>query len=400
VSSRKGRTIVSVVSVCLSLGSSCGEGVGPKSEPSISGSSTPGLAATVNRLGGLLLPEASGAEAHIVNLRMASFATRQVEELSQFQSIVDLSLDGSNIDDDMISSLVKLKNLRRLGLSLTVVTSKGVALLDALPLLSHLDLSHTAIHDRDFDCVKRLRGLKELRLDLSQTTMSALPYFAELGELEGIYVDAEGEMVNVWKRGPGTKGLEFYWRAPKAVTTKSRGYRVVLEAVIKRLGGQVFPDEPQGAFFVKLTDAKCEPGQLKELMRFQSIVKLSLSNTRANDEAMEYVARLKNLKALDLSETEVTGKGVAILGALPSLTMLFLQETKVHGDEFECVQKLQALKELWLDPSQTTLSALRHFNNHPSLREIVLKDERKKFVTPVWSRGSGIRDAEIYWKED
>jgi hypothetical protein len=199
------------------------------------------------------------------------------------------------------------------------------------------------------------------------------------------------------------KGSEGFWNESKPVAFQDQKY--MLEVVVERLGGRLFVHEVddkkvEGTFFVHLTGAPFDPKQLKHLTLFRSILNLSLAHTKANDESMEFVAQLKSLQSLYLSKTAVTGKGVALLGELPALTTLFLEETPIHGSDFSCILKLSQLKNLWIDETQTTLSALRYFDLHPSLQEIMMVDEKAKRMAEVWSREMGIRLSKEHWKQD
>ena len=358
----------------------------------------------MTRLRGIASPVSGSADAYIVNLRLATLDAKDLDELSRHQFIVELALGGTTLDDSAMAVIAKLKNLQRLDLAWTFITPEGIAPLEGLASLTELNVSYTGIHDAAFASVGRLRSLKRLGLDRSQATPEALRELEKHERLEVIY-EHDGDRRIVWERGRGAKGSEWFWEGPKPVATPGWEYRGMLEKVVERLGGQLFLDEVDekevpGTYFVKLTGARFEPRQLKQLERFQSIVNLSLSHTRANDESMESVARLKNLRNLYLSKSEVTAKGIATLSELPSLTQLFLEETRIHGSDFSCILKLPQLRDLWIDETQTTVSALRYFDLHPSLQEIMMVNENEKQMAKVWSRGWGNRDSREYWKKD
>jgi len=211
-------------------------------------------------------------------------------------------------------------------------------------------------------------------------------------------------------------------KRPKADLPESIASKEELDVVVNRLGGQALPIEPEGAYFVKLTDSRFEARQLEQLSPFQSVMELSLLNTNTDDEALESVSKLKNLRkvylsetritdrglvsiaklkslgTLELSKTQVTNKGLVFLGELPMLTDLDLSFTAIHGSEFAPIEGLRALKHLYLDETQTTLSALRHFDRHPSLQDIHTEHEGVGYT--VWTRLMGIERYESLWRED
>jgi hypothetical protein len=172
------------------------------------------LEATVQRLGGQLIPEDEDPESYFVKLTGARFEASRLDELSRFQNIVSLSLTCTSVDDASMVAVAKFKNLRSLYLSQTQVTSKGVSLLGDLQALTFLDLEETKIHGDDFVCIGKLRALEVLFLDPSQVTMKALPHFDRHNALKDITMTDEEKklMAYVWTRGRGFKGSEKYWK--------------------------------------------------------------------------------------------------------------------------------------------------------------------------------------------
>jgi hypothetical protein len=184
-----------------------------------------------------------------------------------------------------------------------------------------------------------------------------------------------------------------------AVTSKPTQSQEDLAVVVERLGGQLFPEEPRGTHFVKLTDARFESKQLEQLSPFQSVVELSLLNTKTDDEALESVVKLKNLRALNLSKTQITSKGLAVLAVMGKLEKLDISFTRVHDREFEPLLTLSGLKILTLDKTQTTLRALQVFERLESLENIYRINEGGGRDN-VWTRGLGIKASAHYWKRD
>ena len=103
---------------------------------------------------------------------------------SQFPALMTIAFDRSDIGDDDLAEIAKVKKLVGLFLSYTNVTDKGLPHLVSLSNLKNIRLSNTAVTDEG---VKSLVSLKALvQLDLSNTSVgdAALATLSEMTQLE------------------------------------------------------------------------------------------------------------------------------------------------------------------------------------------------------------------------
>ena len=84
--------------------------------------------------------------------------------------VKDLHLDGSQITDEGLKDVAKLKHLERLDLSDTKITDSGLKEVAKLQKLKSLRLNDTEISDEGLKEVSKLKKLEKLDLNFTQIT--------------------------------------------------------------------------------------------------------------------------------------------------------------------------------------------------------------------------------------
>lgn len=108
---------------------------------------------------------------------------RAVSDFCTQTDMVALNLQGVDLTDAGLQSVGKLKKLQKLSVCDTLVSEKGLVVLQKLPLLEKLNLSRMKL---DEGVAEHLKGLKNLRLldltgtQLKDATVNKLPKFEQL----------------------------------------------------------------------------------------------------------------------------------------------------------------------------------------------------------------------------
>jgi hypothetical protein len=127
-----------------------------------------------------------------------------------------LDLSGSQVTNEGLMTLAKLKGLRRLGLADTSVSDKELEALADLRQLEWLSLSGTRVTDRGLETLAaRFKTLRWLNLDGTKVTDQGLTHLEGLDKLEWLYLRntaVSDEAIEQLKRA--RPGLEVSRRDP------------------------------------------------------------------------------------------------------------------------------------------------------------------------------------------
>jgi Leucine-rich repeat (LRR) protein len=187
------------------------------------------------------------------------FTDAGVAHLERLTTLKHLELDSEHITDQGLAHIGRLHDLQLLCLSSTQLTEKGFAKLAASPKLSYLSLRHSEISDDD------LRGV------------------AELTSLEGL------DLTGAWIKDAG----------------------------------------------------------VEHLSRLMNLRRLYLTNTHVTDDAMPHLVKLTKLEEITLDGTQVTDDAIAFLAQLPNLREIELENTRVTVaglEQFKTAPKLRELR--------------------------------------------------------
>lgn len=122
-----------------------------------------------------------------ISFRESELTKEQISLLEKTSSqITWLDLSKTTIDNEMLQTVSKLKNLTRLNVSNSTITDDGIAYLSTLKHLEVLNLYGTKISDNSIKSLEKLTGLK--RLYLWQTNVSPTAAASLQNTLKGVKV--------------------------------------------------------------------------------------------------------------------------------------------------------------------------------------------------------------------
>lgn len=351
--------------------------------------------------------------------------------------IVEVSLARTWATDNDVQRLAGLKNLKKLDLSLTYVSDRGIESLQKLPQLEDLNLASaefitdaaisylranrslrrlnlrgTDVTDTTLKYAAELTGLRQL--DVSQTQISdvGLDHLAALGELEDLNLGGNkisGVSLNVLKLLPKLKKLSF-----NGIQRRNAGLcwaPVITDRELDTLSLLTNLEELDLGWGVGL--GNMDPAWKGKPPSGEAECRI-VGGIRVTDAGLAKLTTLKHLKRLDISGSPVTPSGLKrleglqglenlslwnctamddsiapTLAGMPNLTTLDLSATAVSDATLKQLSSLRRLKEIYLTDTRVTIDAadaLRRsrpgvrvsWAQRPPAREIKLSEGARK----------------------
>jgi Leucine-rich repeat (LRR) protein len=333
-------------------------------------------------------------------------------------NIVEVSLARSWATDNDVDRVLVLKGLKRLDLSYTYVTDRGIERLGALTQLEDLNLD-TAEYISDVTC-SYLRANRQLRrlslrgtditdislqylssltglksLDISQTQVSdvGLEHLASFPGLEELNLGGtktSGVNLNVLKLLPKLRKLGFSgiqrrnagacW-APGIAENELETISLLAGLEDLDLGLGVGLGAPGRSNSTRGGEAECRV----------------IGGIRVTNLGLAKLAKLKRLQKLDISGAEVNAEGLAALEKLPQLARLSLWNCKAVDDSAAPVlARMPALTDLDLSYTAMSDAGLRQLAVLPHLKRLYLMETKtvQASVAALEKERAGLH---VYW---
>lgn len=222
-----------------------------------------------------------------------------------FSQVYSLSLNRSWADDDGIARLKNLHHVRWLYLSRTLISDRGLRIVEEMPDLELLDLSKsTDITSAGLAHLSRLVRLRQLELDHVDKAANGLDNLRNLNRLESLDLS----------------------------------YVPVDDAALANLSGLANLD------CLFLTSSRVTDAGMVHLAKLPRLMALAVCNTRISDFGVERISHFPKINRLWLDGTNVTDAGVhRICERFPKLQALGLVGTRTTR---KCLRDLSTLTEL------------------------------------------------------
>ncbi len=292
-----------------------------------------------------------------LDLSFTYVSDRGVERLQQLQQLEDLTLDTAEfITDAAVSYLRANRGLRRLNLRGTDVTDISLPYLAELTGLRSLDLSHTQIGDVGFESLPALADLEELNVGGTRISGLNLNVLRLLPKLKKLSFNG------IQHRNGGACWSALIIDLDLDTISLLSGLEELDLGIGFSLGKGGRPMAPDRT---ALREGDC---------RVAGGIKLS-------DLGLAKLAKLKKLRRLDFSGAQLTPAGLKVLQGLPQLERLSLWNCTALDDS--AAEALAAIPSLTnLDVSYTPMGdpALQRLATLPRLKYLYLTDTK---VTPV-----------------
>ena len=345
----------------------------------------------------------------------AAYAVQRIEERGGWVTrdrdgnVTEVSLERTWATDNDIDFVVELKTVKKLDLSFTYVTDKGIKKLQQLPQLEDLTLDTAEfLSDAAMAHLRANRALRRLVVRGVDITDAGMPYVGEMTGLRSLDISytmlgdvglehlpslTELEHLKIGGNMITGLNLNFLKLLPKLKSLSLRGVQrrnagacwtpritdldldtISLLSGLEELdlgvgmglgmGGQ--PAAPGGGNCrltggLQITDlGVAKLGKLKKLRR------LDLSGARLTPEAIQILQGLP-LEHLSVWACLTLDNAAAeALARIPTLTMLDVSYTKIDDEGLQQLAKLPNLKQLYLTETAVTPEAVEAFRKqHP-----------------------------------
>ena len=271
--------------------------------------------------------------------------------------LVDINLKLTNIQDEGLKDLAKIKTLKQLKLIKTKVTNAGIAHVKGMENLEGIDLQD--VNTVDSACLNDIKGLKKLRfLRIYGPTFDGdgIAPIGEMTTLRTLSMQQTGVSDDNVKHLKDLVNLEKLYLYGTHVT----------DTGMAQLAGLTKLKE------LELRATACGGDGMEYLKQMLDLQMLDLSECNAPtlDKALETIGTLKHLEDLNLWNTYLTDNGVASLSGLTTLKALNLDNIKgVTDASMDTIAKLTSLEYLHLGGTGITDAGLAKLHTLKNLKK-------------------------------
>ena len=314
-------------------------------------------------------------------------------------TIVEASLERTWATDNDIDFIAELKTLKKLDLSFTYVTDKGIKKLQALQQLEDLTLDTAEfLTDASMAHLRANRALRRLVVRGVDITDAGMPYVGEMTRLR--YLDISYTMLGDvgLEHLPNLSELETLKIGATLITGLNLNFLKLLPK-LKSLSLRGVQRRNAGACWTpNVTDLDLETisllGGLEELDLGVGI-KLGMGGQPAapgggncrltgglqiSDLGVAKLARLKNLKRLNISGARLTAEGLRALQSLPLEHLSLWASHSLDDATADVLATMPTLAHLDLSYTHIGDEGLRRLGTLPNLKYLYVTETR---ITPA-----------------
>lgn len=310
-------------------------------------------------------------------------------------TIVEASLERTWSTDNDIDFIAELKTLRKLDLSFTYVTDKGIKKLQALQQLQDLTLDTAEfLTDASMAHLRANRALRRLVVRGVDITDAGMPY---VGEMTGLrYLDISYTMLGDvgLEHLPNLSELEHLKIGATLITGLNLNFLKLLPK-LKTLSLRGVQRRNAGACWTpNVTDLDLETISLLAGLEELDLgvgIKLGMGGQPAapgggncrltgglqiSDLGVAKLARLKNLKRLNISGARLSPEGVRALQSLPLERLSLWASHSLDDATADVLAGMPALTHLDLSYTQIGDAGLRRLATLPTLKYLYVTETR------------------------
>ena len=318
-----------------------------------------------------------------------------LQELSQLDSVLRISLHSTDVTDAGLDHLAKLRSLDFLNLYGTQVTDAGLAKLAVLPRLTGLSLNRTKLVSQGLDGFKRLTQLRHLMLYGSMTKARFLE-LAQLKHIRRLHLSSEAQVTEAdvarfHEMNPYCRvfidykliGADPVRKVAEELHKKGATLTVMVLSEKNGLGEggylEITPDKPlpAKAFAVRAVSfyksETVKDDDLAPIHAFPNVYQVELSFTNISDAGVEYLKPCLQLGVLGLHKTKITDRSFVVISELPSLTSLRLVGTNITDAGVAKIVKLKNLVYLEIGSTPIGGPAFRAIAQFPRLKQLAMR---------------------------
>lgn len=261
-------------------------------------------------------------------LRPTQEAARSITQLSQIRFI--RFSQCSRLTDDQLWFLESLEELEELEIVNCPINGRALRFISS-PRLVELRVQNTPlVNDDSMQYVARLTELRTLNLSLTRVSSAGLAQLGALRKLETLVLASSH-----WY-GYGVGDESFDYEGPSVANSDMEWIaRLSSLAELNISGSDVDRDglvrlqSLPRLRWLNLKDTKADDDAIRVLAGIPSIETLSVAGTSVTDTGLSHLSNLPRLKSLDLSRTRVSDEGLRTIQGMGALEQVFLSGSKV-----------------------------------------------------------------------
>jgi Leucine-rich repeat (LRR) protein len=295
-----------------------------------------------------------------LDLSFTYVSDRGVELLAQLPALEDLSLDTAEFITDAAASYLRAnRGLKRLSLRGTDVTDISVEYLSVLTGLKALDISHTQIGDVGMDHLAAFAELEELSLGgdkISGNSLNSLKLLPHLKKLNFSGLQRRNAGL-CWAPAvtdreldtigllTGLEDLDLGAGFGAGTNKAGSGANAGGESQCRVVGG------------IRVTDIG-----LAKIAKLKQLKHLNLSGAEITPAGLRELERLTNLEQVSLWNCKALDDAAAtVLAGLPKLSVIDLSYTAAGDGALGSLRGMRNLKQLYLTDTKVTADAVGAF---------------------------------------
>jgi Leucine-rich repeat (LRR) protein len=295
-----------------------------------------------------------------LDLSLTYVSDRGVERLKTLRQLEDLNLSAAEfITDAAIAFLRGHRQLKTLNLRGTDITDTSLSYVAELPQLQSLDISFTQVSDVGLEHLASLSRLEELNLGGNKISGVGLHVLKLLPNLRKLSFYGIQRRNAGWCWAPVVTDLELETISLlRGLEELNVGYGVALGAPRPGdLGPADSEAECRIAGGTRVTDLG-----LAKLASLEKLRRLDLSGSAITPGGLKTLTAFRDLRRLSLWNVKGLDDSIgASLAALTNLTTLDLSNTAIGDETLRRVAKLPHLHRLYVSETNVTPEALTAF---------------------------------------
>jgi internalin A len=304
-----------------------------------------------------------------LDLSLTLVTDKGIKELEKLRQLEDLNLETAEALTDASMNYVKnIPTLRRLNVRGVDITDVGMPAIAQMTGLTSLDLSHTMLEDVGLENLPALTNLEELYLGGDMITGINLNFLKLLPKLKKLSLDG------IQRRNAGACWTPRVTDLDLDTIALLSGLEDLDLGVGLNLGRAGKPAAPGGGNCKVTGGIQVTDLGLAKLGKLTKLRRLNLSGARLTPAGLKVLARMP-LERLSLWNCQALDDAAAsVLAEIPTLTNLDLSLTKVSDVGLQTLAKLPNLKALYVSETKITPQAVDAFQ----------KSNPKTFIS--WAR--------------
>jgi hypothetical protein len=275
-----------------------------------------------------------------INLSNNAIGDEGLRKLAVLEDVEELDLTGTHVTDDGLLSLANMRRLHDLDLTSTNVTGKGLRALTGASGLSRLLLDATPMQFEHLEHLPFAASLEMLSLDAVRLTDDDVPKLAGFKNLKKLYLDnnpLHGHSLDK------LADLHLTYLGLTSTQLDRAGFKA-----LERLQSV----EDVG---VKATDLDDEA--------FKSLCKMNLTvvripDTKVTDDGFSCASKFRNLTDIYIGGTNLSVKAIRSLTHLDNVRNFYFAGTPIDDDIIEILVPMKKLKKVWVYNSAMSLSGI------------------------------------------